>query len=173
MTSRVDLAGSRRSSGLLPGKRGFTLLELIIAVTLLAAFILPMLQLIAEARVRAVRYTNQRRVRDLAQRKLHDRIHHFEEENEGTFEAQGRPDWTWIIDPATIHSQDGGQVILEYKIHITLPQKLQKEDSTEGDSTYEYTIWSRPDEGWYAEQDDLVERGLYSPLHGFPDGTRY
>lgn len=152
---------------------GFTLLELIIAVTLLAAFVLPMLQLITEARVRAIRYTNKRQLRDLAQQKLHDRIHYIEELDEGTFEEDGRPNWEWLVDEPVVHSEGGGQVILEYRITVTLPQKVDdSQESRHGElSTYEYSVWALPNERWMEEQSELQARGLYSPLYGYADGS--
>ena len=92
---------------------GFTLLELIIAVTLLAVFVLPMFEVLTASRVRAIRYTQARQVKSLAQQKLHDRINFVIEEDEGTFEDEGHNDWTWIIDPPQPRSQ-GEQVVLEY-----------------------------------------------------------
>ena len=61
---------------------GFTLLELIIAVTLLAVFVLPMFEVLTASRVRAIRYTQARQVKSLAQQKLHDRINFVIEEDE-------------------------------------------------------------------------------------------
>ena len=170
---------------------GFTLLELVISVTLLATFILPMLHLISEARVRAVRYTTERQVRELAQQKLHDRIHYYEVEDAGTFEADGRPLWRWEMDPPEMRSQ-GEQVILAYTIRVSIPQKLEGSAGGGGagagtqaagagqldwygpggeGSTYQYTLWTLPDERWYEEQQYLYEQGYYSPLDGYPDGS--
>lgn len=168
--------------------RAFTLLELVIAVTLLAAFILPMLHLIADARVRTIRYTIERQVRELAQEKLHDRIHYYEVEDAGTFEEQGRPSWRWEIDPPIPRTEEE-PVILIYTIRVTIPQKLEgageaggavggaggAADPTErwhgiaGEgSTYEYSVWTFADERWYEEQQYLHERGYYSPLYDGP-----
>src|SRR5688572_27196656 len=80
----------------LPGA-GFTLLELIVSFVILALFILPMLEIMAASRVRAAKYTHDRIVRDLAQRKLFERVYSFELMNTGTFEAEGYPNWTWEI----------------------------------------------------------------------------
>ena len=159
--------------------KGFTLLELIIAVMLLTAFILPMLQLMADARVRAVRYTHLRQVRELAQQKLHDRVHYYEEYDSGTFEEEGEPLWTWEVSPPEIRSQ-GTQVILQYQIVVSVPFSLGElgesgdsesalSGSAEGGSTYEYTLWALPHARWYEEQQYLWEQGQFSPLHGYPE----
>lgn len=169
MTSTVSLRRSRSS-------RGFTLLELVIAVTMLAGFILPMLQIIADSRTRAIRYTQERQVRDLAQQKLHDRIHFYETEDSGTFEAEGQPRWFWEVDPPQIRGQSD-QVLLQYTIRIEVPIKLADVGSEAADgergqgTTYEYTVWSFPDERWYEEQAILYDAGGYSPLYGSMDGS--
>jgi prepilin-type N-terminal cleavage/methylation domain-containing protein len=163
--------------------RGFTLLELVIAVTLLAAFILPILYIITEAKVRAIKYTQARQVHELAQRKLYDRIHYYEVEDAGTFEREGRPSWTWeILPPATRSGgmgQQSVQVLIEYTIRVTVPFSLDAggasaaggllaASSPRGGSTYEYTLWSFPDERWYEEQQYLFESGRMSALYGDP-----
>ena len=75
---------------------GFTLLELVIAVTILGAYLLPLMLIVTKSKVRAIKFTQQRELRDLAQRKLFDRIHYYVEDDSGTFELEGRPEWTWI-----------------------------------------------------------------------------
>ena len=40
--------------------RGFTLLELVIAVTILAAFLLPLMLIVSRSKVRAVKFTQAR-----------------------------------------------------------------------------------------------------------------
>jgi prepilin-type N-terminal cleavage/methylation domain-containing protein len=152
-------------------QRGFTLLEMVIAVTLLAVFILPMLQIIADSRVRAIRYTQERQVRELAQQKLKDRIHYYEIESSGTFEVEGRPDWTWTIDPPQMRGQSE-QILLEYTIHVSVPLKLEESSGGyEEGTTYEYTLWSFPSERWYEEQDELYMRGEWTPLYGDPNAV--
>ncbi len=149
-------------------KGGFTLLELIVAVTILASFVLPILEVLAQSRGRAIRYTQLRQVRDLAQQKLHDRIHFIVEEDEGTFEEEGRPKWNWIVHPPELRSQ-GEQVLLEYTISVEVPFKLPGGAESEfGGSTYEYTAWTFPSELWYEEQDLLYDAGQPSLLWGDP-----
>ena len=105
-------------------KRGFTLLELVIAITILASFLLPMLLILSKAKVRTIRTQQQRQLRDLAQRKLFDRIHYYEENNQGDFAAEGRPEWTWeVLLPEMVGN--GDQVLLEYTVLVHTPQKIE------------------------------------------------
>jgi len=183
----MRVSGPRRHTA----SRGFTLLELVIAVTLLVSYLLPMMLIISRCKVRAIKYTQQREVRDLAQRQLFNRVHYsemegktYEQMDQGDFAADGRPTWTWKIDPPQMIGS-GEQILLEYTIQVTLPQNLgnQSTGSTEGltegltegftagsaeGSTYQMSVWVFPDEGWYEEQDYLFEHGLYSPLYGDP-----
>jgi prepilin-type N-terminal cleavage/methylation domain-containing protein len=150
--------------------RGFTLLEIVIAVTLLATFLLPMLLIISQSKIRAIRYTMQRQVRDLAQRKLFDRVHYYETNDQGDFTLEGHSDWHWEIEPPQMIGS-GEQVLLQYNIRVTLPQKLEgdpsatSQDGTEG-STYQMSLWTFPDSYWYEEQQLLYEQGGYSSLYG-------
>ncbi len=105
-------------------KRGFTLLELVIAITILASFLLPMLLILSKAKVRTIRTQQQRQLRDLAQRKLFDRIHYYEENDQGDFAAEGRPEWTWeVLAPEMVGN--GDQVLLEYTVLVHTPQKIE------------------------------------------------
>jgi hypothetical protein len=112
---------------------GFTLLELIIAFSLLALFILPTLELVHQARVRTHHYTLKREVQDLAQRKLFDRIYMYSEETvlsgamsemSGSFTEEGHADWEWEIPYPQLINQ-GEQVLLEYTIRVYAPQLSQ------------------------------------------------
>ncbi|MEC7776331.1 MAG: prepilin-type N-terminal cleavage/methylation domain-containing protein [Planctomycetota bacterium] len=156
---------------------GFTLLELIIAVTLLAVFVLPMFEVLTASRVRAIRYTQARQVKSLAQQKLHDRINFVIEEDEGTFEDEGHKDWNWIIDPPQPRSQ-GEQVVLEYTINVEVPIQIEGAANDSGGSdqfgngsSYQYTIWTFPNEAWYEEQEYLFDNGMESLLYGDPNYT--
>lgn len=147
---------------------GLTLLELVVAVTILAVFLLPMMLIVAQAKARALRYAIQREVRDLAQRKLFDRVHYYEERDEGDFSVEGRTDWRWLVLPPEMVGQSE-QVILQYTIRVELPQSPESEGATgqEG-STYEMSIWTFPDSRWYEEQDTLAAHGQPSLLYGDP-----
>ncbi|HVR74972.1 MAG TPA: prepilin-type N-terminal cleavage/methylation domain-containing protein [Planctomycetota bacterium] len=173
-----------------PGERaagGFTLLELIIAVTMLAVFLLPMMLIVAKAKNRAIQYTIEREVRDLAQRKLFDRIHYYEVADRGDFSQEGRTAWTWeILPPEPVGG--GEQVLLQYTIEVSLPQKInagsgagagaglaassahgQGEGVGEGEgSIYQMSLWTFPDARWYEEQAILYESGQPSQLYGSP-----
>jgi prepilin-type N-terminal cleavage/methylation domain-containing protein len=151
-------------------QRGFTLLELILAVTLLATYLLPMILIISQAKARAIKYTLQREVRDFAQRKLFDRIHYYETNDAGDFSAEGHPSWTWRVSPPEMVGQ-GEQVLLQYTIDVELPQKLDgaSPGDTEGaGSVYQTSLWAFPDARWYEEQQALYDQGLYSPFYGDP-----
>ena len=161
--------------------RGFTLIELVLAVTLLAAFVLPILYLLTEAKARTYRFTQERKIRDLAHSKLFDRIHYYETNDSGTFEDQGRTEqesvkygqWTWEVPPPQVRGQSE-QVLLEYTIHVRVPHRLgakKSDDPLLGDmdtSTYEYSVWTFPDERWFEEQQYLYETGQASLLYGDP-----
>jgi prepilin-type N-terminal cleavage/methylation domain-containing protein len=156
----------------IPIDGGFTLLELIVAVTILVSYLLPMMFLIAESKGRAVLYTRKREVRDLAQRKLFDRVHYYEERDAGDFSLEGHPSWTWRIDPPEMVGS-GEQVLLEYRVSVELPQKLGDSNSLsagsgESGSTFEMSVWAFPDERWYEDQAILYDQGAYSTLYGDP-----
>ena len=156
-------------------REGFTLLELIIASALLAVFVLPMIEVMTASRVRSIRYTQARQVKSLAQQKLHDRVNFVIEEDEGDFEDEGHKSWTWTIDPPQPRSQ-GEQVVLEYTINVEVPIQIEGasgggsgSDKYGSGSSYQYTIWTFPNEAWYEEQDYLFDNGMESLLYGNPD----
>ena len=112
------------------GTQGFTLLELLVAFAILALFVIPMLEIVHESRVRAFKYTRVREVQDLAQRKLFERIYYYSEETilagelqemSGNFAEEGRPTWDWEIPYPQPISQ-GEQVLLEYTINVYIPE---------------------------------------------------
>lgn len=171
--------------------RAFTLLELVIAVTLLAVFLLPMMLIISKAKMRAIKYTQQRQVRDLAQRKLFDVIHYRELQSSGDFSDEGHAEWTWYVDPPQpIGSKD--PILLEHTIHIQTPQKLDRgsennssnpgllesldingdmghDDMTNAMGSHiQLKVWAFPDVQWYEEQEILYEQGQPSILYGDP-----
>lgn len=109
---------------------GFTLLELLVAFAILALFVLPMLEIVHDARIRAVRYSVKREVQELAQQVLLERVYTYDDKSfeagamapiVGTFEEFGRPDWEYQIDPPEMLN-DGQQLLLEYTIHVNAPQ---------------------------------------------------
>jgi prepilin-type N-terminal cleavage/methylation domain-containing protein len=144
-------------------ERGFTLLELIVAFAILALFVLPILEIVAAARVRAVKYTRERAVRDLAQQKLFDRIYYIEPMDAGTFEEEGHPDWTWEIPPPEMVSQ-GAQSLLQYTIRVVTPQseagRTGPRDTGEIRPAFEMSVWTFPSQEWLDEQAELAARGL-------------
>lgn len=151
-------------------EQGFTLLEIVIAVTMLAVFLLPMMLIVSESKIRAIRYTQQREIRDLAQRKLFDRIHYYEQNDRGDFTLEGHPDWRWEIDPPEMVGASQ-QVLLEYRIKVMTPLKLEGDPSArseqEGEgSTYQMSLWAFPSSIWYEEQQQIFDTGGYSPLYG-------
>ena len=150
-------------------RTGFTLLEIVIAVTILAAFLLPLMLIVSRSKARAIRFTQERQLRDLAQRKLFDVIHYYEERTAGDFAEELRPDWAWRVDAPEMVGQ-GEQPLLEYRIYVSIPQKLEGlSGGEEGEgSTYELNVWTFPDERWYEEQELLYQQGQYSPLYGDP-----
>jgi prepilin-type N-terminal cleavage/methylation domain-containing protein len=157
---------SRRRAG------GFTLLELVIAVTILASFLLPLMLIVSRSKVKAIKFTQARELRDLAQRKLFDRIHYYEERDQGDFAAEGHTSWTWEVAPPEMVG-NGEQPLLEYTIRVRVPQEIEGYSAGAGEgSTFELQLWTFPDERWYEEQQYLYDQGQYSPLFGAP-GMNY
>jgi len=153
-----------RSSG------GFTLLEIVIAVTMLAVFLLPMMLIVSQSKIRAIRYTQQREVRDLAQRKLFDRIHYYDLADQGDFSLEGHSEWRWQIDPPEMVGASE-QALLEYTIKVTVPQRLEGDPSAKAGepgegSTYQMSLWTFPNALWYEEQALIYDSGGYSPIYG-------
>ena len=127
----MGTAASTRGVGL-TRRRGFTLLEMVIAVTILASFVLPMLLILARSKVRTIRTQQHRQLRDLAQRKLFDRIHYYEENDAGDFTEEGRPEWTWEVLPPEMVG-NGDQVLLQYTVMVHTPQKIEEGGGGGGD----------------------------------------
>jgi type II secretory pathway pseudopilin PulG len=130
-----------------PKAAGFTLLEMILAFTILALFVLPLLEIIAASRVRVMKFTQDRLVRDLAQRKLFDRMYYIEKESSGTFQAEGHASWTWEIPFPQPMSQgqggEGDQVLLQYTIRVRTPQGDAAGAQTgESRAAFEMTAWA-------------------------------
>ena len=168
-------------------RAGFTLLELVIALAMLATFIVPMLNTLGESRARSSNYTRQRQIKGYAQNKLHDHINfvqippesgHFVG-TEGTFEKKdgksvfpGSKDWTWVIDPPQLKSQ-GEQVLLEYRITVTVPfdldgQSGSSDEDGRKESSVSYTVWTFPSEAWLDDQNRLFDDGEPTLLYGDP-----
>ena len=186
MISRTEMHPASTNQTLNRNAReGFTLLELIIAITMLAVFIVPMLRTLGESRERSVNYTRQRQIKSYAQNKLHDHINFVEDENgnlvenEGAFvDEDGEPvfpgsrNWTWVIDPPQLKSQ-GEQILLEYRITVTVPFNLDGQDSSSGpdwrnESDVSYTVWTFPSEAWLEDQEKLFDLGEPTLLYGDP-----
>ncbi len=145
-------------------RRGFTLLELIVAFTILALFVVPMLEIIAASRVRAIKYTRDRVLCDLAQRKLFDRIYYVETADDGTFEQEGYPQYTWHIEyePMNRSSETTEQFLLQYTIRIQTPQAESNpnRDVGEAKAAFEMSVWTFPSQEWMAEYEDMVAQGI-------------
>ena len=165
-------------------RAGFTLLELVIAIAMLAAFIIPMLNTLGESSVRSVNYTRQRQIKSYAQNKLHDHINFVEDKNgnfvesDGTFEEDGEPvfpgsrEWTWVIDPPQLKSQ-GEQILLEYRITVTVPFDLDgqggsNDEDGRKESSVSYTVWTFPSDAWMEDQERLFDLGEPTLLYGDP-----
>ncbi len=161
---------------------GFTLLELIVAFVILALFVLPMLEIVAAARVRATRYTHDRMVRDLAQRKLFERVYSIELLNAGTFEAEGHPEWTWEISepelaPGSSSSsmESSDSVLLQYTIRVTTPQMAAgsgggSQGSGGSGNAFEMSTWAFPSQEWKEEQEYLRAQGFDTGMGLLPGG---
>lgn len=152
---------------------GFTLLELMVAFAILTLFVLPILEIVAAARVRAVKYIREREVRDLAQRKLFDRIYYIEQMEAGTFEPEGHPDWTWQVLPPQVVNQ-GAQVLLQYTIQVATPQseagRAAGRDLGEVRPAFEMSVWTFPSPEWFDEQAELTALGYDTAYSGAGSG---
>ncbi len=173
MHSLCDAHSHVRAAQAVRSSAGFTLLELIVAITILASFILPLLDILSKAKIRTTIATQERQLRDFAHRKLFDRMHFYEEEDSGDFAAEGRAEWTWEILPLQLVGQ-GEQALLEYTIEVYTPQKLggrSEEHASEEGSVYRFSAWTFPDPQWYDEQEQLNAMGYDSLLYGSATGA--
>lgn len=145
-----------------------------------------MMLIISRCKIRAIKYTQQRELRDLAQRKLFDRIHYLEPNDSGDFTDDGHPTWTWNVSPPEMVG-NGETVILQYAIEVHTPQRILSQagppddsglaldggssssDSGQEGDTYTLSVWTLPDDRWYEEQQVLYDQGYYSPLYGDPN----
>ena len=171
---RLESAESRDS-------RGFTLLELLVAFAVLALFVLPLLEIMAAARIRAVHYTRDRQIQILAQRQLYDHAYSIEPSTMGNFELDEHPDWTWEILPPDPVNQ-GSQPLLQFTIVIRTPHSEARAaanpQTTLGDgfsffsgaenAAYQLSLWTLPTEEildqYWEELDFMGAFGGYSDL---------
>ena len=161
---------------------GFTLLELIVAFVILSLFVLPMLEIMAAARIRAAHYTHDRIVRDLAQRKLFERVYSIELMNAGTFEEEGHPEWTWEIpEPefapgsSTSNMEQSDSILLQYTIRVTTPQMGGGSGGSSGSTgtgnAFEMSTWAFPSREWKEEQEYLRAQGYDTGMGVLPGGA--
>ncbi len=190
---KVNLYSQKKSTQ----QAGFTLLELIVAFFILAMTILPLLSLVHKSRMRSIEYSLRRELQTLAQKKLFDRIYTYSEDVfnagaiealSGTFEEEGRPDWRWEIPYPEEKTNQGEQVLLEYRILVFTPHGIggkQSSGAEESDlssllgsssyslsgerPTFEMSTWTLPSARWYEEQQYLAEQGY--PLNGAQPGV--
>ena len=149
------------------------MLELIVAFAILAMFIVPLLEVVHAARMRAATYSRDRAARELAQRKLYDRVYSIELNNQGNFEAEGHPDWTWEYGEPQIVSQ-GEQILLQHEIvvHTQPGGGLSDDDAESSPSTgsasgdYRMSIWAFPTQEWLDYFADLEAQGLSPGMGG-------
>ena len=120
-------------------QRGFTLLELVLAVAILGGSLLTLLFLRTSAVERAAAYNRDREIQRLAQEKLDEVVFELEEEVEGNFEEQLHPDWFWSVEVVSL-SQDGPE-LLECQITVTYPDSSNPEGGQ-----YTFSSWVFPDE---------------------------
>ncbi len=152
---------------------GFTLLEMVLAFTLLALFVLPMLEIIAASRARVTKFTQERIAADLAQRKLFDRMYYIELQDSGTFEKEGYPTWTWQVMPAEPIQGQGDSIILQYTVRVMTPQaQMAAANGGDGGKAFEMSAWTFPSQQWYEEQEAMgVDPSTGLPLNGVGAGS--
>lgn len=119
-------------------QRGFTLIELVVAIAIIGGSFLTLLEIRGSAEDRALQYNELRRIRRLSQQKLDEFIYEIEAGTQGTWEEY--PNYEWLIDALPL-SQGEGPEMLEVTITVTYP-------SFEGDQRDEYRLstWFFPDE---------------------------
>jgi hypothetical protein len=154
--------------------KGFTLLELIAAFFILALFLTDVLLIRGGAEKLAADTIKDRKIRDLAQRKLFERMYFIEPENSGTFEIEGfKQTWNWEIDfpPEMVGQGTGDQFLLQYTIHVTSSESRGL-DLGEVKQVFEMSAWTFPSQQWLDEYDagyydDYYGNGLYGSGAGF------
>ncbi|MFQ5653682.1 MAG: prepilin-type N-terminal cleavage/methylation domain-containing protein [Planctomycetota bacterium] len=132
----------RRSADL-----GFTLLELVLAVAILATAVLSMLSLRTSAVDRASVYTRDRAIRRLAQEKLDEVVFGIEEELSGTLEWRRRPRSPVVELPWEVRVQrvsTDGPELLECTITVTYSAGSSSQGSEEEE--YQLGTWIFPDD---------------------------
>jgi len=131
---------------------GLTLVEVLVAIGILAFVTAEFLYLRTDAVDRAGKCARDALIQRLAQEKLDEIIFGEEEGMEGTFELQGHPTWTWEVREEV--QQIGDDLIVERTLTVTvrpegtrsIARSVVDESQTR---TVELSSWAFPDERWY------------------------
>ncbi|MBN1420837.1 MAG: prepilin-type N-terminal cleavage/methylation domain-containing protein [Planctomycetes bacterium] len=146
-----------------PRQAGLTLVEVLVAVGILAFLTTEFLYLRTAAVERAGRCAREALIQRLGQEKLDEIIFGEEEGMAGTFEDRGHPDWTWEVKEQV--QQIGDEIIVERTLTVTIrPEGIRAAADESKVQTVELSSWSFPDERWYELNAYLFdEEGNYVP----------
>jgi len=159
--------------------RGFTLVELVLALAVLGIALTTLVFLRLDAVQKVTEVVDERELQRVAQEILETKIAEFmsNEVEEIAGEVEGKPGWLWEwvdpLDPANI-IQEGDQYVLACTVRITYPDP---NDPQAEPRTYELTTWILPTEEQLAfieEQNQVLygEEGLDQGYgSGVPGGT--
>ncbi|MGE4619078.1 MAG: type II secretion system protein [Planctomycetota bacterium] len=103
-------------------EKGFTLIELVMAVAIISGSFLSLLYLRTDAVDRAFTYNQDRLVRRLAREKLDEVSFGLEEALEGDLEVPGKSiTWAWSAEVMDLSTEEVGPRLLEITLSLEVP----------------------------------------------------
>ena len=153
--------------------RGFTLVELVLALAILGLTLTTLLFMRIEAVQKVTAIVEERELRRIAQEILEQKMAEFmsNEEEELAGDLEGRPGWHWEwfepTDPRNV-IQEGEEILLACTVRLYYPNP---DDPDGEEQTYELTSWIMPSEETLAyvkeQQELLYEEGGMMPYDGY------
>jgi prepilin-type N-terminal cleavage/methylation domain-containing protein len=142
--------------------KGFTLVELIAAVTIMGSIFLILLELQINAVEKVTVTLHERELRRVAQELLEEKIAEFliDEVQQPSGEIEGRPGWRWEwFDPLLPENviEENGEFLVACTVCLYYPANPNEPDGEE--QTYELTSWILPTEDmlqFLVEQRELM-----------------